>query len=1254
MGQHITAISEFAFVDPGVADLGALLQGLRPEIEAVVLGAERSALAQIADRLAGLRGLRAIHIIAHGAPGEIGFTAGRLSLATIPGCARDLARIGDTLGADGELLLWSCETGRGAEGERFIAALEKATRASVAASTGIVGAAAKGACWKLDAYGGLDSLPVPLTAAGVEAYPGVLAAKTWANPGTSSNWNNASNWSPSGVPASGDTVTIGGVGNVGAYSVTLDIAASVSTLTISATKGATLIVGANTLTVGSTSGTAITLSHSGDNITMTGGTITDAGGISLAGTISGRGTLNVSGSISGAGTLHASGGTLDVSGTIASGIVFSIDSSSSSVLKIEGTATSAAAISITSSNQTLEIGASGALTIVGQQTVSGGTIRLDGGSLTDSSGLVVGTSGTLTGFGTVNPAISGPSSGTGTITASGGTLELKSTLTLGTGALALTVGGGASDRLLLDAASTATSLGFSGSTGTLELNTSGTLTLSTGLLVGANTVRLDGSGSHLTDNAGISVSTGTLTGQGTVTGAITATGAAHITANGGTLTIANGITDSGQLTLTVTGSSDRLVLDGTSAANAVSFSGNSGTLELAAGLTLGTALSVGSGTVQLDSGGSLTDGSGILLSTGTLTGQGAVTGAITASGAAHITANGGTLTIANGITDSGQLTLTVTGNSDRLVLDGTSAANAVSFSGTSGTLELAAGLTVGTLLSVGSGTVQLDSGGSLTDASGISLSTGTLTGQGTVTGAITASNAAHITANGGTLTIANGITDTNNQLTLTVTGNSDRLVLDGTSAAHAVSFSGNSGTLELAAGLTVGTALSVGSGTLQLDSGGSLTDNTGISLSGGMISGAGSLASSTNVTGWGTLGLNFGAGAGNLITASGGTLDLTGTVSAGPTLAIDDNAVLRIDGTVTTGSITLDTANQALEIGVSDTSLTLTTREHVTAGAIQLGGGTLTDSAGFQLDGGTVSRTGTITGGTIDGTGVVEALGGQLDLGQATIGGDATGLEIANDGQSTLVVDHAASGAVASFLGGSGTLRILHVGDFFATISGLQVGNSGTTPTNEVDLADVGTITRSVISGATVTFYNGSNVVAALHLASAPGAGVHADWIPDSGTGSDIFLSTVACFSAGTRILTENGEAPVETLKIGDRVMPVRRGQADPLDRTARLWRQLYRRQAQCAADPRRRRCAARRGAGPGSVGFARPRVVYRRRARAMRAPDQRRDDRAGGGGRPRRVFPRRARRARCDLRGGRARRDLCRMRQPHDVRQRR
>src|SRR5438067_10777695 len=181
MGQHMKLGSEFDSVDPGVSDVGTLLQGLRPEITAAVLDAGRGAVAQIADHLAGCRRLSAIHIIAHGAPGEIGFTAGRLSLATISGCADDLARIGDALDAQGELLLWSCETGRGARGAQFVAALETATGTSVAATTGLVGAAAKGGSWKLDAR--LGAMLVPVTRAGALAYGGVMANISWQGPG---------------------------------------------------------------------------------------------------------------------------------------------------------------------------------------------------------------------------------------------------------------------------------------------------------------------------------------------------------------------------------------------------------------------------------------------------------------------------------------------------------------------------------------------------------------------------------------------------------------------------------------------------------------------------------------------------------------------------------------------------------------------------------------------------------------------------------------------------------------------------------------------------------------------------------------------------------------------------------------------------------------------------------------------------------------------------------------------------------------
>src|SRR5439155_882332 len=126
-------------------------------------------------------------------------------------------------------------------------------------------------------------------------------------------------------------------------------------------------------------------------------------------------------------TITASGGTLDLTGTIASGPVLTIDNAAGSVLKIEGTATSGA-MAINSANQTLEIGASGSLTITAAESITNGTIRLEGGTLSDASGLTVGSGATLTGSGTVAANIA---AGSGTITASGGTLHLTGTVASG-------------------------------------------------------------------------------------------------------------------------------------------------------------------------------------------------------------------------------------------------------------------------------------------------------------------------------------------------------------------------------------------------------------------------------------------------------------------------------------------------------------------------------------------------------------------------------------------------------------------------------------------------------------------------------------------------------------------------------------------------------------------------------------------------------------------------------------------------------
>jgi len=304
---------------------------------------------------------------------------------------------------DGGLRLWSCRTAAGPAGTAFVADLAQASGAGIAAATGLVGAAARGGGWELTA-----AARPPLTAAGVAAYEGAMALKTWN--GTTGSWFTAANWGGT-LPVAGDTVSLPGSGN---YVVTIDTAdtPSIAALTLTSQN--------------STHTTTLTLAN--NHTLNVSGTTTFSDSNS---TINGAGTISAGGAITGSGTIQAgtasSGGTLDVFGTINSGVVLKIGTFAASDLKIEGTATSAAPITINNSNQTLEIGSAGNLTITGgTESITNGKIQIDGGILS-TSGLTIGNAATLIGSGTVNNAISGA----GTITAKNGTLNLNGTISSG-------------------------------------------------------------------------------------------------------------------------------------------------------------------------------------------------------------------------------------------------------------------------------------------------------------------------------------------------------------------------------------------------------------------------------------------------------------------------------------------------------------------------------------------------------------------------------------------------------------------------------------------------------------------------------------------------------------------------------------------------------------------------------------------------------------------------------------------------------
>ena len=142
--------SEVFFVTGDLPDLATLLGGLPVNAEVHVLDATQDGLTQMASLLAGRSGLDAIHILSHGSSGALQLGTSTLNDAALTSRATDLAQIGQSLAAEGDILLYGCNVAAGDAGARFIGKLAQATGADVAASDDLTGAAALSGNWVLE------------------------------------------------------------------------------------------------------------------------------------------------------------------------------------------------------------------------------------------------------------------------------------------------------------------------------------------------------------------------------------------------------------------------------------------------------------------------------------------------------------------------------------------------------------------------------------------------------------------------------------------------------------------------------------------------------------------------------------------------------------------------------------------------------------------------------------------------------------------------------------------------------------------------------------------------------------------------------------------------------------------------------------------------------------------------------------------------------------------------------------------------
>ena len=168
------------FIDSGVDEAKRLRAGTIDGATLFLLDASRDGLQQITETLANQHNVASVHLITHGAAGQLQLGDHRISIQELDLRAKELRSWSKSLTANADILFYGCNLGAGHQGARFVQKIAELTGADVTASIDVTGDQRRGGDWDLEHKVGLVQSELVLSPMVRDRYEGVLDVTIYA------------------------------------------------------------------------------------------------------------------------------------------------------------------------------------------------------------------------------------------------------------------------------------------------------------------------------------------------------------------------------------------------------------------------------------------------------------------------------------------------------------------------------------------------------------------------------------------------------------------------------------------------------------------------------------------------------------------------------------------------------------------------------------------------------------------------------------------------------------------------------------------------------------------------------------------------------------------------------------------------------------------------------------------------------------------------------------------------------------------